>query len=673
MNVAVSISERAAALRKDIEHHSHQYHVLDNPSIPDADYDQMFRELQALEAAHPELVTPDSPSHRVGGAPLAEFEQVRHLIAMLSLRDALNRDEALAFFSSLQQQLGRSTVELCGELKFDGLSDSLVYLDGLLVQAGTRGDGVVGENVTAQVRTIRNVPLNLRDKFPAGGVPARFEVRGEIVMPKAELARLNELRRAAGEKEFQNCRNAAAGSVRQLDPAVTASRRLTFYAYGIGECGDLELPDTHTGQLALLKSLGFAVSEETTVVHDFDGLDAFFQSVGEKRDALPFDIDGIVFKLNNVEDQKRLGWVSRTPRWAIAYKFPAQEASTRLLAIDIQIGRTGAATPVARLEPVFVGGATVSNATLHNLDEIRRKDLRIGDHVVIRRAGDVIPEIVKSIEERRDGTEQVFEMPDACPVCTSPLHREEDKAAYHCTGGMSCRAQRANGLAHYASRLAMDIDGLGDATVELLLEHDLIASGASDLYHLSVDRLMQLPRYAKKSAQNLADAIAATRTPELHRFIYALGIPTVGENTAKSLARVFKTWAAFKLATQEQLMDIDDIGEVTTSNILGFLHAPVNVEELARLEAVVAPQDAELAAAAEGVDWTGKRFVVTGTLSVPREEIKAEIERHGGKVSDSVSKQTYAVIAGDAAGTKLDKARALNIPVWDEARFRAEL
>lgn len=655
-------------LKKTVEHHAYQYYVMDDPEIPDAEYDKLFRELQVFEAAHPELVTPDSPTLRVGGAVLAEFEALKHRKPMLSIDNAMNAEEARAFVESISRELEvpSSTLVFTTEPKYDGLSCSLIYEDGVLTEAGTRGDGMTGENVTAQVRTIRNIPLRL----PLSSPPKRLEVRGEVMMTKAEFARVNAAQEAAGAKQFANTRNAAAGSLRQLDSKVTAQRHLTFFAYGFGLCEGFETAETQWEQLEQLKALQFTVSAHVRQVTGVAGVLEWFKSMETLRPKMDFDIDGVVFKLNSIRDQDRLGWNSRVPRWAIAYKFEPEEALTRLLGIDVQVGRTGVLTPVARVEPVFVGGVTVSNVTLHNEDQIARLGLRVGDWVIVRRAGDVIPELVRNLPERRDGTEVEWAMPTDCPVCGSKTHREEDKAAHRCTGGLNCSAQRLFALTHFGSRLAHNIEGMGEAVVQKLISADLVHR-PSDLFTLSADVVAALPGMGQVSADKLIARIRGTRHPELNRFIYALGIPGVGEATAKDLAKRFRSWEAFVSAQEAELLAVPDLGPVTASNILAFFLNADNAAEVIALSDLMAPQ--EVAQVTVAQPFLGKVFVITGTLSKPRDAFKELIEHAGGKVSGSVSKKTDYVLAGDEAGTKLAKAQELKVKVLDEAAFEALL
>jgi DNA ligase (NAD+) len=656
------VTERLAELKQQVERHSHQYYVLDDPLISDSAYDVLFRELVDLEKAHPELVSLDSPTQRVGGKALSSLPNVTHRKPMLSIDNAMGAAEARDFVARVTEALGASddTVSFCAEPKYDGVSSSLVYEFGIFTLAATRGDGEVGEEVTAQARTIRNIPLSVPDwsEFP------RVEVRGEVMMTKADFEKVNVAQEAAGQKMFKNTRNAAAGSLRQLDPAVTAKRRLKFFGYGFGVCEGFVPARRQSEQLAALRAAGFTVSPDVAVVRGSAGVQGHFAEIERKRSTMPFDIDGVVFKVDDFDLQDKLGWTSRTPRWAVAYKFPPEEAVTTLLGIDIQVGRTGAQTPVGRLAPVFVGGVTVSNATLHNIDEIRAMDVCIGDKVIVRRAGDVIPEIVRVVTELRPQTVQRFEMPTTCPVCSSHLHREPDKAVYRCTGGLRCGAQRLFSITHFASRLAMKIEGLGESTVQQLLDEGLIER-PSGLWGLQPQALSQLDGWGEASANKLVAAIQGAREPELHRFIYALGIPGVGESTAKDLARAFRSWGAFAGADQAALLRVPDLGPVTADNIVEFLADEGNAREAALLATLISPK--EVAAVALSSSVAGKTFVITGTLSRPREDFKADIEAAGGKVSGSVSKKTDYLLAGAEAGSKLAKAQELGVALLDEA------
>ena len=638
--------------------------MLDNPSIPDAEYDQLFSELQQLEAAHPQLVTPDSPTQRVGGAPLPEFAQVRHDVPMLSINNGFSEEDIRAFDRRVREGLASlHDVDYACELKFDGLAINLRYVDGLLVQAATRGDGSTGEDVTANIRTVRSIPLRLHTDRP----PAVIDVRGEVLMFKADFARLNQRQRDAGQKEFANPRNAAAGSLRQLDPRVTAQRSLRFFAYGVGHLEGAPLPDTHAGLLDWYRTLGIPVCTERAVVRGADGLLGFFADIGSRRPALPYEIDGVVYKLNSVAQQRTLGFVSRAPRFALAHKFPAEEATTTVLGIDVQVGRTGALTPVARLAPVSVGGVTVTNATLHNEDEVRRKDIRIGDSVIVRRAGDVIPEVVANVPERRPADAREFVMPTECPVCGSTIVRPEEEAVARCSGGwIKCAAQRKGGLLHFVSRRAMDIEGLGEQLVEQLVDRGLVTTPA-DFYRLGLTALAELDRMAQKSAQNVLDALDKSKSTTLARFIYALGIRHVGESTAKSLARHFGQLDALLQANEAQVLEVDDIGPVVAKSILDFLSDPLNRELIEQLRAAGIHWD-EHAVERRVLHLAGQTFVLTGTLpTLKRDEAQAMIEAAGGKVAGSVSKKTNYVVAGDDAGSKLAKAEALGVAVIDEA------
>jgi DNA ligase (NAD+) len=656
--------ERARWLREEIARLDYAYYVLAEPLVPDAEYDRLFRELVALETRYPELVTPDSPTQRVGGKPAPEFAEVRHEVPMLSLTNAYTDEEVLAFDRRCRELLGIERIRYACEPKFDGLAVSLIYRDGLFSLGATRGDGFTGEDVTANLRTLRSIPLRLRLDSP----PTLLEVRGEVIMTREDFKRLNEAQLEAGEKTFVNPRNAAAGSLRQLDPRVTAKRPLRFFAYQLVRLEGHPWPETHSKALALLQRWGFPLSDAREVTEGAEGLLAYYRRMEADRDRLPFDIDGVVYKVDDLSAQQRLGTIARAPRWAIAHKFPPQEEITRLVGIEVQVGRTGALTPVARLEPVFVGGVTVTNATLHNEDYIRDKDIRIGDWVVVRRAGEVIPEVVKVLPERRDGSERPFVMPEHCPVCGSAVARDPDEAAAYCTGGMYCPAQRKRALEHFASRLAMDIEGLGEKLIEQLVDLGWVETPA-DLYDpdkINADRLASLPRMGEKSAAKLMAAIERSKKTTLARFIYALGIRHVGEATAKLLAGHFGSLDALMNARLDELTAIEGIGPVVAQSIRDFFDEPHNrqvIERLRRLgvhweESVPAKKSRALA---------GLTFVLTGTLPrLTREEAKALIEAHGGKVSASVSKKTDYVVAGSEAGSKLQRALELGVPVIDE-------
>ena len=667
-------AERAAWLRAEIDRHNHAYYVLDNPVVSDADYDRLMRELQDLEHSHPDLVTASSPTQRVGAAPLAAFGSVTHSVPMLSLGNAFDDDEVRAFDKRVSDTLraaGRlqpgEQVEYFCELKLDGLAMSIRYEGGQLVQAATRGDGQTGEDVTANIRTIRSVPLALQ----GDDIPPVLEVRGEVFMNLAEFGLLNEAQRARDEKVFVNPRNAAAGSLRQLDPRVTAQRPLRFFAYGWGEAGVLPAL-RHGDMLDWLASMGLPVNTgEHKIALGADGLLAYYRDVAARRGRLPYDIDGVVYKVNDLAAQRTLGFVARAPRFAIAHKFPAQEATTRLLDIEVQVGRTGAITPVARLAPVFVGGVTVTNATLHNEDEINRKDVRIGDTVIVRRAGDVIPEVVAPVLERRPSDARRFVMVSVCPVCGSAIERLEDEAIARCTGGLFCPAQRKQSLLHAAGRKALDIEGLGDKLVEQLVDRGRIHSLA-EIFGLTVGELAQFDRMGQKSAENLVAAIDRARRPGLGRLIFALGIRHVGETTARDLALHFGSIESLMRADLDALLAVNDVGPVVAGSILRFFAEPHNIEIVRALQASgVVPQPEE-APRTQGL--SGKTFVLTGTLPVwSREEAAAQIVAAGGKVSGSVSRKTNFVVAGAEAGSKLTKALELGVTVIDEDALRALL
>ena len=668
--------ERAKTLRQQLLAHQHAYYVLDAPTVPDAEYDKLFAQLQALEAQHPELQAPDSPTLRVGGAVLPQFQTVAHEVPMLSIRTETDTTEqgALAFDARMRKELdlheNAPSVDYVAELKFDGLAMSLRYEGGVLVRAATRGDGAVGEDVTHNVRTIGQIPLRLPPD-----APKVLEVRGEVYMARADFEALNARQRDKGDKTFVNPRNAAAGAVRQLDSTIAASRPLSFFAYALATIEGFAgtAPTTHFGWLQQLKAWGFPVSDHTRVVQAGAGLVAFHQHIAQQRDALAFDIDGVVYKVNDLSLQRRLGFVSREPRWAVAHKYPAQEQFTTVQAIDVQVGRTGKLTPVAKLAPVFVGGVTVTNATLHNEDEARRKDVRVGDTVVVRRAGDVIPEVVSVALDKREGTPLQFAMPKACPVCGSEAIRLDGEADYRCSGGLVCAAQRKEAIAHFASRKAMDIDGLGDKLIEQLVDADLVHNLA-DLYRLDVDTLSGLPRMAAKSAHNLVDALHASKAAQLPRFLFGLGIRHVGEATAKALVKHFGNLDAIMNASTDELAQVADVGPVVALSAHTFFAQPPQRDMIAQLIALgvhwddVAPQNAQ------DLALFGMTVVLTGTLTqYGRDEAKAALEALGAKVSGSVSKKTSYVVAGEAAGSKLDKAQALGVPVLDEAGLAALL
>ena len=667
-------AERAEALRAEIERHNYAYYVLDAPTVPDAEYDRLFRELQALEAQYPELQTSDSPTLRVGGRPLPEFAPVRHAVPMLSIKTETDTgpEGARSFDARVRRVLGLEEgappVEYAAELKFDGLAVSLRYEDGVLVRAATRGDGETGEDVTQNARTIRRIPLRLR-----GAGPSVLEVRGEVFMSRTDFERYNARQRALGKPTLVNPRNGAAGSIRQLDPKIAAERPLSFYAYGVGETRGWQLPASHGRVLDALEAFGIPVCEHRVVAHGAEELIGFHARILALRDTLPFDIDGVVYKVNALVLQERLGFVSREPRWAVAHKYPAQEEMTQVLGIEVQVGRTGAITPVARLAPVFVGGVTVTNATLHNEDEVRRKDVRIGDTVIVRRAGDVIPEVVAVVKEKRSGSEVSFVMPTTCPVCGSVIQRLPDEAVARCTGGLYCPAQRKQAVLHFASRRALDIEGLGEKLVDQLVERQMVETVA-DLYdplRINAEALSGLERMGGKSAQNVVEAVERSKDTTLARLIYALGIRNVGEATAKDLARHFGSIEALMVAGVEELQRVPDVGPVVAESIAGFFAESHNREVIARLQQAGVHGKAEARSAAPRAVLQGLTFVLTGTLpQLTREEAGALIEAAGGKVSGSVSKKTDYVVAGEEAGSKLDKARTLGVPVIDENGLR---
>jgi DNA ligase (NAD+) len=661
-------AERAAWLRTEIERANHAYYVLDQPEIPDAEYDRMFLELQRIESEHPDLITPESPTQRVGGQAASGFLPVVHAVPMLSLNNGFSDDDIVAFDRRSAEALGHSPIEYACELKFDGLAIALRYEDGRLVRAATRGDGATGEDVTQNVRTIRAIPLKLK----GANVPRVVEVRGEVLMFRRDFERMNERQREAGQREFANPRNAAAGSLRQLDPRITAQRPLSFFSYGIGELEGIEMPDTHSGLLEWYGELGLPVCAEQAVVKGAQGLLEFFRRIGEKRKSLPYDIDGVVYKVNRRDEQDKLGFVSRAPRFALAHKFPAEEAMTELVDIFVNVGRTGAITPVARLSPVFVGGVTVTNATLHNEDEVRRKDARIGDTVIVRRAGDVIPELVSVVLERRPENAREFVMPTNCPVCGSRIERLPDEAVARCTGGLFCPAQRKQALWHFAQRRALDIDGLGEKIIDQLVEQNLVRTPA-DLFNLGFSTLAELDRFAEKSAQNLLDSLEKAKKTTLARFIYALGIRHVGESTAKDLARHFGSLDPLMNASLDELLEVKDVGPVVAEAIHQFFaeeHNRTVIEQLRAPGKVTWPEGPPAPRAPQGV-LAGKTVVLTGTLaSLSRDEAKELLEAAGAKVAGSVSKKTDYVVAGTEAGSKLAKAEELGIPVLDEDGMR---
>lgn len=662
------LQQQIEQLRNELRYHEYQYHVLDNPVIPDAEYDRMMNQLKRWEAEHPELITDDSPTQRVGAKPDNGFQQIRHEIPMLSLDNAFSDQEFFAFIRRIEDRLGAlpSPFTFCCEPKLDGLAVSILYVNGKLTQAATRGDGVTGEDITANIRTIRNIPLQLRTDNP----PARLEVRGEVFMPHDGFEKLNHYALEHGEKTFANPRNAAAGSLRQLDPQVTYHRPLMLNAYGIGIVEGVELPTTHYDRLQWLKSIGIPVNKEIRLCNGTDEVLGFYRAIAEKRSQLGYDIDGTVLKVNDIALQNELGFISRAPRWAIAYKFPAQEELTILNDVEFQVGRTGAITPVAKLEPVYVAGVTVSNATLHNGDEIARLDIAIGDTVIIRRAGDVIPQIIGVVHERRPANAKPIIFPTRCPVCDSAIVRIDGEAVARCTGGLVCEAQRKEGLKHFVSRKAMDIDGVGDKLIEQLIDKEYLHTPA-DLFRLSKETLMGLERMGEKSAENALASIEKAKHTTLARFLFALGIREVGEATARNLANHFHTLDNVRQATLEQLLEVQDIGEVVANRILLFWQEEHNrnvVEQL--IQQGVHWEDVQPAKEIQDNPLKDKTVVLTGTLTeMTRDEAKAILLQLGCKVTGSVSSKTDFVIAGDNAGSKLQKAESLGVNILTEQQF----
>jgi len=654
-------SLRATKLREQLNYHNHRYYVLDDPEIPDVEYDMLLRELQDIETAQPELCTPDSPTQRVGAAPLKKFTEVKHEVPMLSLGNVFSEDELNDFDRRCREGLDVDDIEYVAEPKLDGLAISLLYKEGLLIRAATRGDGTTGEDVTANVKTIGAIPLRLS----GSKIPKVIEVRGEIYISREGFETLNARQRDKGEKTFANPRNAAAGSLRLLDSSITAQRPLTMYCYAVGVCSDGVLAKSHSEVLEQLRGWGMRVSREHAVVKGAKGCYQYYEKLLKRRDKLPYEIDGIVYKVNRFDQQQTLGFVSRAPRWATAHKFPAQEKTTKLLAIDIQVGRTGALTPVARLEPVEVGGVTVTNATLHNQDEIERKDVRVGDTVIVRRAGDVIPEVVGSIKDKRKKGARKFKFPTQCPECDSEVVRIDGEAKARCSGGLYCPAQRKESIKHFASRRAMDIEGLGNKLVEQLVDEKLI-SDAADLYTLSASQLAGMERMGEKSANNLIESLEKSKSITLPRFIFSLGIREVGEATARSLANHFGNLEKIMAATSEDLEQVPDVGPVVARNIETFDHQSHNRDVIDKLiKNGVHWDDVEVNDATEQ-PLAGQIIVLTGALSMPRGEAKDTLQAMGAKVSGSVSKKTTVVIAGADAGSKLTKANDLGILVLDE-------
>ena len=681
------VRHRVAALREAIEQHNYQYYALDAPLVSDAEYDTLFRELQTLEAQHPELLTPGSTTQRIGAGPQAQFGQVRHQLPMLSLNNAFEPEEVAAFDRRVREGLKAEPVEFAAEPKFDGLAISLTYADGVFSGGATRGDGYTGEDVSANLRTIRAIPLKLAVKKP----PALIEVRGEVLMLKRDFDALNAAQRGKGEREFVNPRNAAAGALRQLDTRITASRRLTFYAYGVGGIEGAPPFEAHSEILDYLAQNRFRVAVEREVVSGLDGLLAYYSKIGKRRDALAYDIDGVVYKVNALAAQERLGFVSRAPRFAIAHKYPAEEATSEVVAIEVQVGRTGALTPVARLKPVFVGGVTVTNATLHNLDQVHAKDVRVGDTVIVRRAGDVIPEVARVLADKRPPGAPAFEMPERCPVCDSKVERAESEAVFRCTGGLYCAAQRKQAILHYGSRRAMDIEGLGEKLVDQLVDSGLVRTPA-DLYSIDGAALAGLERMAEKSAANVMNAIEASKHRTLARFIFALGMNHVGEEVAKLMAQHFGSAQALleevdwdALIAEKELVQKENtrrrnrdeplleamlpgVGPEIIRSVANFLSQAHNREVIeALLERGVRPEARKQASRRAGA-LTGKSFVLTGTLpNLSRDEAAARIQAEGGRVTGSVTKKTHYVVVGAEPGAKYEKARELGITVLDEA------
>ncbi|URQ87525.1 NAD-dependent DNA ligase LigA [Pseudoalteromonas sp. SCSIO 43088] len=664
------IFEQISQLRAQLEEHNHNYYVLDAPSIPDAEYDRLMRELSALEQANPEFQSPDSPSQKVGGAALDKFEQVTHQVPMLSLDNAFSEEEFAAFNRRIKERLmDNNELTFCCEPKLDGLAVSIIYRDGVLVQAATRGDGMVGENITQNVKTIRNVPLKLRgDDFPA-----ELEVRGEVFMDSAGFAKLNSEAEKRGDKVFVNPRNAAAGSLRQLDSKVTAKRPLMFYAYSTGLVADGQLPEDHYQQLAKLTDWGLPLCPETKLVEGQQAALDYYQDILTRRSSLAYEIDGVVIKVNDKKRQERLGFVARAPRWAIAFKFPAQEEITQLLDVEFQVGRTGAITPVARLEPVFVGGVTVSNATLHNGDEIARLGVKIGDTVIIRRAGDVIPQITQVVLERRPDDAKDIEFPATCPICDSHVERIEGEAVARCTGGLVCQAQRKQAIKHFASRKALDVDGLGDKIVDQLVDRELIKTPA-DLFILKQGHFESLERMGPKSAKNLVNALQDAKQTTLAKFLYSLGIREVGEATAQNLAYHFLTLEKITQASVDALTEVSDVGEIVAKHVRGFFSEEHNMAVVNALVEQGIHWPELTAPSADAQPLAGLTYVLTGTLSeLNRNDAKARLQALGAKVSGSVSAKTDALIAGEKAGSKLTKAQDLGIDVLTEADLIALL
>lgn len=663
-----SVLETIKKLRHNIDNHNYQYYVLDDPLISDAEYDQLFQQLKQLESQHPELITRDSPTQRVGAKPLKQFAEVQHSTPMLSLENAFSDEDAIAFNQRICERLNVSAVEYVCEPKLDGVAVNIRYENGMLIRAATRGDGMTGEDITENIRTITMIPLHLRGDH----IPAILEVRGEVYIPKADFLALNKRSELRGEKIFVNPRNAAAGTLRQLDPRITASRPLAIFCYGVGAVEGAQLPAKHSNILEALKNWGLRINPEIRVVATIQDCLAYHEAIGKKRQDLAYEIDGVVYKVNLISQQQQLGFVSRAPRWAIAHKFPAEEVMTTVESVEFQVGRTGALTPVARLRPVFVSGVTISNATLHNMDEVRRKDIHIHDTVIVRRAGDVIPEVVTAVTQHRPANAEKIELPLECPICHSAIEHIEGEAVARCTGGLFCPAQRKEAIKHFASRRAMDIEGLGDKLVEQLVDLNYIEN-ISDLYSLNVSQLANLERMGEKSAQNLLDALEKSKNTTLARFLYSLGIREVGEATAKQLANYFGDLPPLFLTTEEELQTISDVGPVVSKHIVSFFEEPHNRLVIEKLQqAGIHWQKIEKSAKPQPL--LGKTFVLTGTLqSLTRDQAKEKLEQLGAKVASSVSSKTHYVVAGMDAGSKLAKAKELGVEVLDEEALLAFL
>ena len=666
MTIPQTVLKQVEQLRKEIDEHNYLYYVLDEPEVTDAEYDRLMRELQQLENQYPEVVTAESPTQRVGAKPLTSFKEVQHEIPMLSLSNAFSDDEVMEFDKRNRTTLEIDKMHYAVEPKLDGLAISLLYEKGVLTRGATRGDGTTGEDVTLNIRTIPSIPLHLRGK----NIPDRIEIRGEVIMPHKGFETLNDTQRKKGDKTFANPRNAAAGSLRQLDPRISATRPLTFYAYGVGTVSNKTLPDQHSKIMQQLRQWGVPVNPESKVVSAVKGCLKYYAELQIKRDNLAYDIDGIVYKVDNLKQQQQLGFVAKAPRWALAHKFPAQEEMTTLDDIDVQVGRTGALTPVARLQPVHVGGVVVSNATLHNQDEIDRLDVRKGDTVIVRRAGDVIPQIVSIVKSKRKGKPRRFMLPEKCPVCGSAATRLEGEAVTFCTGGLFCPAQQKEAIKHFASRRAMDIDGLGDKLVEQLVDESLIKSSA-DLFTLKAEPIAKMERMGKKSAENLVTALEKSKSTTLGRFIYALGIHDVGETTAQTLANHFGSLPSIMNASEDDLLQVNDVGPIVASSVMKFFSQKHNMEIVKKLQKVGVYWDDIKVSDQIDLPFSGKTFVVTGTLSdMTRDEAKALIQSRGGKATGSVSKKTDYVVLGENPGSKADKAEQLGVTILDENKFK---